>query len=452
MARIFISYCRADRSLVTRLLPTLQKVFQQHTIWHDARLTGGERWWATILREIEACDLLVYLISNASLEVDYCQAEVREATRLHKPVLPIIVSRLNPSRTTERLRETLLDTQFLNFASDLQRTSFSIARLAGAITSQLNQLPEQREEVTNPIPTPTPNVNDKVAWWKRTITKEVAVVVGVIALVLGASLISKRSSQIANPLMPTTAGPYPTLDETQTPTQWQPIVHTFDYNGYAVQMVLVPAGSFLMGTDDQKEDERPAHIQQIEEPFWLDLYEVTNEQFNTLGGEAAEQGKWDDPQKPRETVNWEEAQDFCIQRRAGFLPSEAQWEWAARGPQHLIYPWGNEFDPTKSVWDTDVDDGPANVGSIMEGKSWIGALDMSGNLSEWTSSIYQPYPYDAYDGREDQDNRSGWRVRRGGSWFHFFIFDNRSATRDSGSIAYTDNEVGFRCARSFDGE
>jgi formylglycine-generating enzyme required for sulfatase activity len=112
------------------------------------------------------------------------------------------------------------------------------------------------------------------------------------------------------------------------------------------------------------------------------------------------------------------------------LPTEAEWEYGARGLESWLYPWGDDFDGRKVNFcdmscglqgkDTSYDDGyqpPAPIGTYEDGVSWVGAFDMSGNVSEWILSIYDPiqypYPY-ADDGRNALTDE--WRILRGGSW------------------------------------
>jgi formylglycine-generating enzyme required for sulfatase activity len=239
-------------------------------------------------------------------------------------------------------------------------------------------------------------------------------------------------------------------------------------------MVLVPAGCFEMGsTDEQVDDairqceklrgagncernwyqgEQPVATQCFEEPFWIDVYEVTNLQYGSSG-------EWPGDELPREQVNWADAARHC-RRRGARLPTEAEWEYAARGPDGLAFPWGDAFKralvnscDASCAWNligTRVDDGYADtapVGSFAGGASWVGAMDMSGNVWEWTSSFYMEYPYSATDGREvgGSTDGSGRRVLRGGSWFHSGLDLLRSAARYAVSPDFTDYTVGFRC-------
>jgi iron(II)-dependent oxidoreductase len=202
---------------------------------------------------------------------------------------------------------------------------------------------------------------------------------------------------------------------------WSPVERDFN----DVTMVLVPVGCFDMGNDpegyywDGNEWVKgiPAGGRQcFDAPFWIDKYEVTQAQFARFGGQKANTNGFTDENRPVENITWFEARDFCEQRSAR-LPTEAEWEYAARGPDNWIYPWGNKWYPDRVVWNRRDSQGTADVGSILEGASWVGALDMSGNVWEWTSSLDENYPYNASDGREgDAGNRAViLRVLRGGS-------------------------------------
>jgi formylglycine-generating enzyme required for sulfatase activity len=251
---------------------------------------------------------------------------------------------------------------------------------------------------------------------------------------------------------------------------WTPYIE--EINGVA--MALVPAGCFDMGSTNEQvddamrqceaavgagfckrswyQDEQPLVKQCFHEPFWIDVYEVTNGQYGSSG-------TWSDDALPREGVKWAEAVAHC-NSRGGRLPTEAEWEYAARGPDGLVFPWGDEFKRTLvnscdrsceyNVIGTRTDDGYANtapVGSYPDNASWVGSLDMSGNVWEWTSSIYTDYPYNAADGREvdGSTDSSSKRVLRGGSWFHTGSDLLRSAARYEAHPNFTDYVIGFRC-------
>jgi formylglycine-generating enzyme required for sulfatase activity len=223
---------------------------------------------------------------------------------------------------------------------------------------------------------------------------------------------------------------------------WTPYTQTF--NG--VEMVLVPKGCFMMGSDDGGSDEKPVHEVCFDAPFWIDRYEVTNEQYGSTGCETYSSA----PDEPRNCVDWYDAHDFCEGRDAR-LPTEAEWEYAARGPDSLTYPWGNDFIGENVVYGSNSNNHTANVGSRPAGASWVDAMDMSGNLWEWTNSFDEDYPYNADDGREQDtgDRTNVFRVLRGGS-FYFDADAARAAYRYSDFPNSGDGGYGFRCARSFE--
>ena len=254
-----------------------------------------------------------------------------------------------------------------------------------------------------------------------------------------------------------------------TNEEWVPVIREFG----GIPMALVPAGCYTMGsTADQIEqyltmmdlpdlykDEQPAHPQCFQEPFWIDIYEVTNGFYGSYGF-------WRDNDQPRESVTWFEANTYCT-TRGGSLPSEAEWEYAARGPDNLIYPWGNTFDGSLLNFcdancqnpgsETSIDDGyafTAPAGSYPAGVSWVGAFDLAGNVWEWVSSSLQPYPYHPDDEREVNPDQLGARstmtLRGGGRLDPDYVV--RTTNRNERMAHYFDPRFGLRCARAFDPE
>jgi serine/threonine-protein kinase len=244
-------------------------------------------------------------------------------------------------------------------------------------------------------------------------------------------------------------------------------------------MVYVPAGEFEMGSNSY-DDEQPVHTVALD-GFWIDKHEVTNAQFAAFlnekgnhreggttwlalgsddclieesGGEFQPKSGYAD--HPVVEVSWYGARAYA-EWVGGQLPSEAEWEYAARGSEGQIYPWGNEFDGTRlnfcdvnctsSYRATGYDDGyeeTAPVGSFPDGASWCGALDMAGNVWEWVADWYDG----DYYARSPSENPGGpeygsVRVVRGGAFVNS-EYHVRCAYRYNGHPHDRYNHLGFR--------
>ena len=225
-------------------------------------------------------------------------------------------------------------------------------------------------------------------------------------------------------------------------------------------MVYLPAGVFWMGSDENDPQagalESPRHEVHVG-AFWIDRTEVTNAQYRQCvdagacgppqkASSASRLHYYDDPaygDYPVINVTWFQARVYA-EWVGGRLPTEAEWEYAARGPEGATYPWGEGAPSERLLNDNFSVRDTTPVGSYPQGASWCGALDMSGNVWEWTSSLFRPYPYHAADGREDL-GAEGRRVLRGGA----FVGDAasvRSAVRAWPAPGYWDWLGGFRVA------
>jgi hypothetical protein len=219
-------------------------------------------------------------------------------------------------------------------------------------------------------------------------------------------------------------------------------------------MMLVGAGNFLMGSNSGSQDQSPAQTLFLSD-FYIDKYEVTNETYKR----CVEAGQCKPPRKdgsrtiigyyskpeykkyPVIYVTWDMANDYCSWR-GGRLPTEAEWEKAARGPDGHIYPWGNEAscdDANYSGCARKKETEPVN--SYQDGRSFYNVMDLAGNVSEWVNSLYDNYPYDS--AREDPV-ASGERVVRGGS---FADTDQQvsAISRQKADPSIAQDTIGFRC-------
>jgi formylglycine-generating enzyme required for sulfatase activity len=206
------------------------------------------------------------------------------------------------------------------------------------------------------------------------------------------------------------------------------------------EYVYVPAGPFIMGSSDRDssalDTEKPQQTDLALDAFWIMRTEVTNVQYNRCvrAGVCRKPGSlsWDDPtyaEYPVILVTWYQANEYA-QWVGGRLPTEAEWEKACRGTDGRIYPWGNAT-PTSELANFGMNVGDTMpVGSYPDGASPYSALDMAGNVWEWTSTKW----VDAYKNYQSDDSLEGSerRVLRGGSFYDYDWFV-RCAARDGSS-------------------
>jgi formylglycine-generating enzyme required for sulfatase activity len=302
-----------------------------------------------------------------------------------------------------------------------------------------------------------------------------------------------RGTPALGPTVAPTDTPLPLPTETPSPTP-APSFSTGMTTTRSVdnmEMVAVPGGSFEMGTGETDwpavlatckasgldcqptwvANEQPTHTVTLS-PYWIDRTEVTAADFaaflDASGVKSADGTAYinlnsaDVPisgsggkylaKAGRDTypvvrVYQSGAEAYCQWAEAR-LPTEAEWEYAARGPEHRIYPWGNRFDGT-IVNDWSASDGytqTAPVGVYPEGASWVGALEMSGNAAEWVADWFAPYT--AEPATDTKGPATGeLRIVRGGSAYNS-PFDVRSSVRGAINPGDTNGGVGFRCAKS----
>ncbi len=505
MAHIFISYAKKDtRDLAFRIRDALRST-PGVTCWMDESLRPGKSWAAQIQAEIRRCDAIVVLLSpdvnrdpGGDKGLSFVINEIEYAQRLRKDIIPLMAQQTDPPVQIAAI-------QYIDLthgeAAGIQALLAEVADLVAHVPAAL--------PMTAPLPQTAASETVVTRSLPRVALAAGAVVVAAVAVVLAvlssqtpagnATMTLTTAAPVVNNPTPTNAlsSPAPTLDAiaaaratntafaeqtvaayTDTPTAtatatpnetatmsaaltivfeenlltlaqsgvtrnaaWTPVERDFD----GVMMVLVPAACFSMGSTDGDSDEQPVEQQCIDTPFWIDKEEVTNVQYGSTGCTYYSS----ESDQPRSCVNWFDASAFC-ETRGARLPTEVEWEYAARGPDGLKYPWGDTYDAALVIGADDPTHGDkttAPVGSRAGGASWVGALDMSGNVWEWVSSLYRDYPYRADDGREDDANRADARVIRGGSFL-----DSSSGLRAAlrglrdpwGEISY----IGFRCARS----
>jgi formylglycine-generating enzyme required for sulfatase activity len=221
-------------------------------------------------------------------------------------------------------------------------------------------------------------------------------------------------------------------------------------------MVLVSGGKFIMGSNERWDDEAPEHIESVDQ-FHIDLYEVTNAEYEkfTRNTKREVPYHWSNGIVPKNKknhpviyVNWYDAKEYC-KWKGKRLPTEQEWEKAARGESGNIYPWGNTWAIDKSNHPYKGSTGTEPVGSYPRGKSPYGLYDMSGNVWEWVDSFYLPHPGNNINRGEYGTDK---RVLKGGSWFDCLSYGCGLSAPTFNRSFFTpevrNNSFGFRCAKS----
>ncbi|MFZ5875179.1 MAG: formylglycine-generating enzyme family protein [Nitrospirota bacterium] len=222
-------------------------------------------------------------------------------------------------------------------------------------------------------------------------------------------------------------------------------------------MVLIPAGAFTMGTSptptlawfEQGVDETPQRRVKLD-AFWIDRYEVTEgdyAKFIAATGHRAPrmwpEGRPSRTDHPVVDVSWDDADAYC--RWAGKrLPTEMEWEKAARGDDGRIWPWGNEYQRGAAVLQDTANGDTAAVGSRTADVSPYGVYDMAGNAMEWTASWYEKYPGSTL---ERLDFGQKYRVLKGGAWTTPPLPFSRAANRHAIAPFWDHPHFGFRCVK-----
>jgi len=425
MTQVFISYSRRDIAFIEQLAADLQAAGLD--VWYDlSDLEAGERWSKEIEKAIRASEDVIMVLSPDSVASEWVEEEILYARNLKRKIVPLYYKPCDlPLGYHTR---HYIDVQGIKYKRNFGEILQSLGVKPG--TPKKPPLPEKAE----PIPAkpegkeeaPKPKKLSKQ--WKLN-SKNISILVALIALILVSVFVLPRL--FSQPL--TDVPPSEITDE------------------FGVEMVLVPAGEFTMGSESGYEDEKPVHNVYLDD-FYIDIYEVTNNLYKA----CVQSEKCQPPadinfytnsrygDHPVVFVNWHMASNYCDWRGAR-LPTEAEWEKAARGLDKRIYAWGNDFNPDISNVFLSGLGGTNAVGIYELGKSPYGVYDMTGNVGEWTSSLYQTYPYNSEDGREDQFS-SDQRVIRGGS-FGNSDFDTRTVSRFSEDSSKADRTIGFRCAK-----
>ncbi|MEJ2109863.1 MAG: SUMF1/EgtB/PvdO family nonheme iron enzyme [Acidobacteriota bacterium] len=219
------------------------------------------------------------------------------------------------------------------------------------------------------------------------------------------------------------------------------------------EMVFVPAGEFILGTDNKESFAYYPSRTTTLPAFWIDKYEITNLEFLDFTNESGYMGEdiqgknwrlfftsFDKANDPA-ILTWNDAKAYC-ESKGKRLPSELEWEKAARGSEGFKYPWGNEWENGKSNTYESGLKAPAAIGAYKGDVSPYGAYDMLGNVQEWTASEYKPYKGNP---KKDPNQIAGLKVARGLSYGYYG--SKASLFERSAYLPSAIYNFGARCAR-----
>ncbi|HRV94196.1 MAG TPA: SUMF1/EgtB/PvdO family nonheme iron enzyme [Anaerolineae bacterium] len=427
---LFFAYARADQALRDELDKHLAFLRRSNLIkgWYDGDISAGEDWQQAIDQHLHTADIILLLVSPDFIASDYCyDVEMRKAMARHDAgetmVIPII---LRPCRW-----------KYAPF-------------------SKLQALPKNAKPVSRWAN--SDDAFDSVAEKIDTIVRQ---------------LLARRNTP------PTTLSEQTTIDPLSSPTLITDSVLSppnfvqagegqakivIPHLKFELELISIPAGEFLMGSNPKKdkdayEDEQPQRWLHLAD-YFIAKYPVTNIQFaafvNTTGYQVDDEWQMGYPMggdsHPAVFLSWHDAVAFCqwLSQESGQivrLPTEAEWEKAARGIDGRLYPWGNDL-PAQDLCNFNY-----NVGRTMptgkyspQGDSPYGCTDMAGNIWEWCSTLWQAeaYPFQVRDEwREAYLSQEGVRLLRGGSCY-INGKNVRCAVRGALYSNYRSNDVGIR--------
>jgi formylglycine-generating enzyme required for sulfatase activity len=458
MGHIFVSYSHKDTDYAHALAESLHGMGFE--VWIDERLDYGSQWPQELQKQLDSCTAFILIMSPRSYDSEWVQSELQRAKRKLKPVFPLLLEGDEPWLSVE-------STQYYDVRGGVSPD----AKFYTALKNVMSTTPAAR---TLKMPKGR-RARLRTGMMIGGISILLLAFIGYAALLMRSAMVNPADSTLpveqSTNEEPVSEEPTSVLASNSTPQAAQPsqITNVDDY-----EMVLVPAGEFTMG--GKAEDERVDCLENFEsecqlgwfmvvEPvhrvdvdaFYIDVYEVTNALYEV----CEDQSVCDAPQSvssnhhldyygipefgnyPVINVDWNQAKTYCEWRGAR-LPTEAEWEKAARGTDGRMYPWGEGLDETFANFHWKIGD-TTEVGSYESGKSPYGLYDMAGNVWEWVNSLDMPYPYTATDGRESL-SAVGSRIMRGGGWGADGDVSVSTSYRPAREPTHTNIDIGFRCA------
>jgi len=502
-AKVFISYSRKDMAFADRIEAALRARGFAAAIDRN-QIYAFEEWWKRIEALIASADTVVFVLSPNSVASEVTLKEVAFAASLNKRFAPIVFRRVDDKEVPaalgkfnfiffddearfEERADTLAEALHTDIAWIRRHTEFGeLARnwsLADRASGLLLRSPllEEAERWIAARPQGAAEPTKETQYFiqhsrraaKRRRRGRAALYVLLVGVVAG--IIAWMNQSTLEWFF--TVFPYMQLeirDHVLTAARERALKPGDSFRECAKdcpEMVVVPAGEFVMGSPEDEEGqvekgrESPPHRVVIARPFAVSKYEVTRDEWDAcvIYGDCPARGDFPRGRLPVMNIAWEDAQRYVawfsmMSGKTYRLLSEAEWEYAARGGTTTAYSWGKEVghnnancDGCGSQWDNEK---TAPVGSFAPNP--FGLYDVHGNVWEWVEDClhvnYEGAPVDgsAWKGEEAEPGKLGhdcdWHMIRGGGYSYKPSF-LRSAHRDRGSSVYRDGSTGFRVAR-----
>jgi len=478
MADIFISYKQEERPKALALAEVLER--QDWTVWWDPKLRAGQRFDDVIQDALREAKCVIVLWSSLSVKSDYVKDEATYALR-EKKLVPVFIEEIElPFRFAGLHTTSLIGWDGSEGATTLQGLIDDITIILGPPPVNSAVEKQQHTEIT-----PAPKSEEKNEWQPADLTTYETVrpnpatatplplkprrpwgLVVIVILTTSAigSLMLIRDNSISIPnALPNSQSSQIETNELLPGNSFQ---DQLPDGSMGPEMIVIPSGSFRMG-DQQGNgdpDEQPVHTVNITNPFAIGRYEVSfddYDQFTTATGlEAVNDEGWGRGRQPVINVSLKDAKDYAawLSKQTGKhyrLPSEAEWEYAARANKQTAYWWGKEMkqgmancDGCDTRWGGKQ---TAPVGSYPANP--LGLFDTAGNVWEWMQDCwhesYHNAPTDGSVWLEADGGYCKLGVLRGGSWITSPPY-LRSSFRSRHSIDIRTNLVGFRVVRDLE--
>ena len=468
--RVFLCHSSTDKPTVRELYQKLQAETWIEPWLDEEKLYPGQDWNLEIEKAIEITDvILVCLSKNSITKAGYVQKEIKIALDYsdYKPegsvfIIPI---RLEDCKPPNRLAKW----QYVDYFENQYERSFQ--KMISSLKMQFDSLGLSYEKEAPSNHKPSEKVPKKK---RRSIKREnsfgtvqrnrIGINSNSVVQEGNIKLSKKATSDLGK-----------TIQQNISKKLERAQKEKYKFIGKKVKLsngmefMRIPAGEFIMGS--KRDNEKPQHSVKIPYDYWMARFPITNELYNNYvlaknivhpastrrriivweGESEIETINWDDKKKHPLYINWSNALAYCrwlnkllrdeiLPGLIIRLPTEAEWEKAARGTDGRLYPWGNKFDLLRcNIRESGLRSTSPVDAYSKQGDSPYGIADMSGNVWEWTQSLFKEYPYDPNDGRENLKT-PGERVLRGSSFKdsakYSYVTSRIKIPHDNADIAY----------------